>query len=380
MSNTMILADVADNSTAWDRKTSATGVAMAEMDDTWYVAAGHSDSDGDRYTLFSFDPDGATGARLSEITGGGTDWGDGRSCTALAFGTVGTDTYVAAGRDGGSGARFEICKFNGTNLSNPVTGGDDWGDSRTCTAVGFCSVGDDTYATIGRDDGTGSRFYLFKFNGTDLADPVEGGSDWAEDAGCSALSACVIGTTTYLAVGRDYSKSVRFFIYRFDGSTLTSVKEGGDDWGDGRACTSLQFTTWKGVTYLVVGRTNGENAKVYLYTFDGTYLTQVGDAGDDWGDGRSCTGVAFANDGSNLYVLAGRDAGENARVYAYRVDTGGLTQVADNEIADWGDGVGVDSIAAAAISTGVASVAPFTAVTRTADSGQRLVIYELTTV
>lgn len=383
MSNTMVLANVAENSHDWNRESNGTAVAMALVSGTPYIAAGHSATDGARYTLFQFTPpDVGRSARLNMVTDGGKTWGDERSCTALAFGLVGADSYLAVGRDSGDNHRFEICKFNGTLLGNPVLGGANWGSKYGCTAIAFCTLATKTYVALGRSAGSDARVIIYSFDGTTLGSLTEAATGWGDDACCTSLSFCQLSGKTYLAVGRKFKEGAQVFIYEFDGKKLNLVTEEGENWGDGRHCHSLQFTLQGNKSYLAVGRDSGPNARVILYSFDGQLLKSVADAGSEWGDERSCSAVGFAADSTNLYLLAGRSYGDNARVFAYRAvapESPTLVTVADNQLEAWDTDWGVTGLAALSISTSTGPV-PFAAVTRSAEKNARLFVYQLTSV
>lgn len=407
MATEIILVKVAENGNAWyhSKGTGSVGtkVAVTSIDADWYVAAGHSKEPDDRFTLFKFTPSGGTDAHLATVIGGGSTWGDERSCEALAFGTAGEagdeGTYLLVGRDEGDGFKLEACKFNGANLGSPIVEqtSEQWGEGRYAVTATFCKLDGKSYFAVGRNAGSNARILIYPFNGVGFGTPFEAGSSWSEDASCSSLAFCELGEAghkqTFLAAARGYGSDARFIIYTFTSKGLTQVATGGTGWGEGRKGTAIAFIPYDDKSaYLAVGRNDGSDARIFIYSWDGPsqILTQLGELGESWGESRSCTALSFtattdSNGVRHIHLFAGRDEGSGARVIVYEfIQHDGkllLDQVADNSSSGWNSDYGVNGLAAVAIPVGTPGVTvPYVMVTRSAHQDARLIIYQLTTL
>lgn len=309
------LKEMDKTGSSWGKTRYATATAVGEVAGRTYVAVGRSAGDNSRFKIFPFD-----GESLGKTIDGGDDWGKTRGATALAFGNVGGNSFVAVGRSKGDNSRFKLYPFDGRRLGGPIDGGKDWGKGRETTATAFGEVGGQTFVGVGRSAGDNSRFKVYPFDGRSLGDPISEGDDWGKDRYATALAIGEVGGRTFVAVGRSIGNNSRFKLYPFDGRRLGDPIDGGDDWGRHRGATAIAFTEVSGQTYVAVGRSAGNNSRFKLYPFDGRRLGKPIDGGENWGKDRGATALTVGEIGGETFVAVGRNAGDNSRYKVYPFD------------------------------------------------------------
>lgn len=239
---------------------------------------------------------------------GGTLWGDGAYGTDIAFGDVdgdGIDEVVVTRRANGNGRYFIL--DDGRSANHPhstlFAGGQNWGADAYASS---CAVGDidgDGRAeiAIGRRSGTNHRFALLRYQNRSVSTIFEGGTDWGTSAHTTDLAiardAAGVGL---LAVARRHGSNARFFLYRFEAGTLRLVFSGGQDWGADAFATSIALGDMDGDgrLELAVGRRASGNARFMIYrSLDAGYTNMrlLHSGGLDWGESANTTGLCFGD-------------------------------------------------------------------------------------
>lgn len=315
----------------WGESRGATATAYTEIDGVTYLAVGRSQGDNNRIEIYPFD-----GVALGTPVYGGDHWGSSRGASCLAFTRFEGTTYLAVGRSQGDNSRFVIYTFDGEDLVEVTTGGESWGSSRAATDVAFTEIGGRCHLAVGRSEGGHERFAIYPFDGKQLGEPVRGGDNWGESRGATCLGFTKIDGTTYFAVGRSKGDNSRFVIYPFNGVELGDPILGGDDWGSSRGATDLAFTEIGGVAYLVVGRSKGDNSRFVIYPFNGSELGPPNTGGSNWGSSREATAVGFGHLDGKTYVAVTRNEGDNSRFEIYSYDGRFDPKLLDSGGDEWG--------------------------------------------
>lgn len=278
--------------------------------------------------------------------------------------------YLAVGRTKGDNSRFKMYPFDGTQLSDPVNGGDAWKSNQGAGAVATTVINGLPYLAVGKTTGGGNRIEIYPFDGKAFGTPITGGSNWGDSRGVTAMAFTTINGQNYLAVGRSKGDNSRVKVYSFDGTFLNEVASTGDSWGSSRETTCVAFGTVGSQTYLAVGRNEGDNSRFKIYSFDGNSLQDVvSDGGTSWGKSRGATGVSFTVLDDVTYLAVGRSKGDNSRIQIYPFDGSSL-----GTMISGGDGWGKDRGATALEFTQINGVA-YLAVGRSKGDNSRFKIF-----
>lgn len=306
------LEEIATGASDWGSSYGVTGVALGLFADRPVLGAGRSAGKNSRFVLYTLE-DGS----LSPLASGGSDWGNGRVATDIAIGALdGGRQVVGVTRSFGDHSRFQIYGWENDRLVGIAGGGSDWGKSRGGTAIAFGVMNDQQVVAVGRSRGDNSRFSLYTLSGTVLEWLASGGFDWGDSREVTALDFGVFAGQAALAVGRNAGDHSRFAVYVWDDATgelRTLIGDGGSDWSSGYGCTGISLGLVNGEGVLGVSRSAGSGGKVFVYRWVDGELEEAGEAGADWGSGRSATDVALGELGGMDVVAYGRSHGDNSR-------------------------------------------------------------------
>lgn len=341
----------------------------------WIAFSGRWGSDGSPRTPTqqpTWADDGSNGfyVNLEVLANLGDDWGNSRGTTAVALGWLGERSVLAVARNKGDHSRYYLYDYADGKLEQLASGGDSWGDSRGATGIALGIFADHQMLGVSRSSGDHSRFQLLRWSDDKLVEFASGGDSWGSSRGASAIAFGTFAGKQVVGVGRDAGNHERFYIYEWKDEKLAVLASGGSEWSDSRGTTAIAFGRLDDRQVVGVGRNKGNHERFDIYEWRNGELALLSSGGGSWSDDREVTSIAFGVlDGSEVVGVT-RDAGDNGRFFIYRRTNGALELLVEGG-KDWGSSRGATGIA-----FGLINGESYVAVSRTGDSGLRVILYQ----
>ncbi len=264
-------------------------------------------------------------------------WGNNRGASSIELANIdGNGIWIlAVGRTKGPNARWQVLRYNRSEnqFERIQDGGSDWGNGRSVTAIVTADTDNDGIGelVVGRNKGSGHRWYVYRYNFTsgifeendELAGQAE---EWGSNRGVTAIAAGDFDGDgdDEIAVGRNGGGNERWAVYsRTVDGNYDKILSGGTEWGNSRRATALAFgdVDGDGNEELIIGRNAGGGDRWFVYSYlarGQERLIQKG--GSSWGDSRGVTAVAAGdiNSDGRAELIIGRTGGENNDLVVYR--------------------------------------------------------------
>ncbi len=200
----------------WSGNTYAKAIAFGWLNHQQVVGVTLSSDEGNRYEIYLIVPGRTT---LHFLCAGGTGWGPGRFATAIAFEVLGGRPVVGVTRNHGDNQRFEISYMNqktdGTcELVALVDGcGSDWGDGRGGTGIAFGQINGKGLVGVTRNAGDNAELFLYQYEVDKKVGALVGYStqsvDWSEDKDATCIAIGFLGGMNVVGYGRSKGKGSR---------------------------------------------------------------------------------------------------------------------------------------------------------------------------
>ncbi len=320
------VALVSAGGSTWSKTRSITAMAMGDVDGDGdaELAMGRNPGSGMRYQVIDYEG----GAWAPIFENGGKGWNKARGITAMAMGDIDNDgdDELAMGRNDGGGMRYQVIDYEGGEWT-PVlkNGGEGWPTTRSVTALALGDVNDDfdDDLAIGRDAGSDWRWAVRAYAGGSWSTYTTEGEDWGSTRSVTALAVGDLHPkgSGEVAVGRNAGTEMRFEVYTREGGPWTVVYPNGAlGAGPGLGVTAMAIGDGDGIgrPELAYGFSDGLDTRYKVVRFDvgdNEWKTPTPQGGLEWGATRHPSAFAFAdieNDG-DAELLVGRDAGSGFR-------------------------------------------------------------------
>jgi hypothetical protein len=252
---------VASGGESWGSSRGTTAVAFGVLGQEPLFAVGRNGGGNQRFFVYRWD------GGLADVWQGGTDWPDDRSVTGIAFGALGDRHVLGVARSDGKGNRVEIYaprivdgKVAGFDLL--AAAGSDWGNDRAATGIAFGVLDNTSVVGVTRNAGDHARLIVYRLDGTTLVTMADNTADnWSSKIGATGVSFDMVNGEGVVGVSRDASSGNRVVLYKYQGGTLVDLGGVGDHWGDSRTATAIALGQLGGMPVVSYGRNSGNNSR-----------------------------------------------------------------------------------------------------------------------
>lgn len=280
----------------------ATCIAFGDVDGDGVDEIGVTRNADQNSSWFVYDDALAGFGRLHE---GGAEWGEGRYATAIAFGHVDRDGAAEVGvvrrTENGHGDSWFVYDDASTGFAMLHASGAEWGDDRYAHSIAFGDVDGDGLDEVGvtRKSSTGDTWFVFDDIEASFELMRSGGAEWGADRGATSLVFGHVDDDGAAEIGivRSSDSGASYLVLDDANAGFAQLLAGGEDWGDGRWATALAFGDLDndGRDELAVGRRSDTGPRYWVLDDATTGFAFLSDGGADWGEDRHVATLAIGN-------------------------------------------------------------------------------------